>query len=431
MNFAPAGLASLPPLGGRGMMLFVLRQAVIQWHHQASLAPPLQAAPATALVPRLAGRLSNCLPACLSPSHGMEPRTSPPPSAIPKPPTLWDLNDVANDILSYLSAPDLCRLSCCSREHYKIASTKSLWTDLTIADFLESDIAAAGSACPESWDGLQRVWKHKYKLVKESVCAKIGAAKDIRQRIEYEERLEKKLALFERCLDLTQFRLLITLPPISLLASLILFGLKFDGASYSMWFCFLPLFVTLGYVALCILVSMWLCRQQHRAGSPLQSTWQLVSGPLNWTYENLIKSQSRVSIILFSLTYFLVSAQLVLLGLKLSSDVSALRTSRHFEWGVVFLPLWLLFALFCAIPIAWQVNGTFIVVVGLVWIPLLIVLVLLAIKLNDGPATDRNNFHLDLILIPFWIIEGIFLLGASVFLGIGYLRYEKLHFFFA
>ena len=116
---------------------------------------------------------------------------------------------------------------------------------------------------------------------------------------------------------------------------------------------------------------------------------------------------------LFALIVILSLIQAVLIILRLSPSIS------NFSWGIVFIPIWIYFFLFCLLPLpsTFEVDpSVFMLCTICFWIPLLIFFILLAIKLDC--YQNANNIKYVYILIPFWIIEGIILL-MSIFFIIG------------
>ena len=64
----------------------------------------------------------------------------------------------------------------------------------------------------------------------------------------------------------------------------------------------------------------------------------------------------------------------------------------------------------------------------LVWIPFLLILVFLTLKLNSGDHNTGENYanmRLALIFLPFWIVEGIVMLVALGMLIFSVVRHRQ------
>jgi hypothetical protein len=129
---------------------------------------------------------------------------------------------------------------------------------------------------------------------------------------------------------------------------------------------------------------------------------------------------------LLALTMLVISlllVQLTLLVLKLSLYLPA-SFRAHLSWGVVFLPIWIFFVLFCVIQCTrYHLDApTFLATLILLWNPFLILFILLTIKLefnNDGKGAIRLAY----VFIPFFALEAFFMLGSAMALIAAYLRY--------
>ena len=346
-------------------------------------------------------------------------------SAAYEAPDIFRHHDIySRNILEFLSAQDLCHLSQCSKFCHLATLQGHLWNQLTAVDFsanaenlLHNDHAYAHE---EVYGGYIPIERNKYKAIYTVVCNRIRRAQDTRQQVLDEEALERKMEVVERCIDFSQFRFFIVLPGLVALATLILFGLKYDGASFSVWYCLAPLFFFLLYILVGVIISWLFFRARQNLNSSLRNFWMNMRSPVNTLYENILEGNLGGKIFV-CIAYFLFACQLIFLGIKLSGDVRAMDNTK-FDWGIVFLPLWLLFAMYLCVPIIWRnVNGAYPVVLVLLWLPFLIFFICIAIKLNRN-ENDARTLSMDLILIPFWIIEGVFLLVGVVNLLVQYRR---------
>jgi hypothetical protein len=70
--------------------------------------------------------------------------------------------------------------------------------------------------------------------------------------------------------------------------------------------------------------------------------------------------------------------------------------------------------------------AAFIISLVLGWVPLFILCVCLVVKLNGiDHKNDDGNIRLALIFMPFWLIEGIIMMGSLVFLAVGINQYRR------
>lgn len=341
-------------------------------------------------------------------------------------PPLFHHQDVfSRNVLTFLSARDLCRFSVCSKFCHRISLQGHLWSHLQAVDFSPDAESLLGHDVSylqhEVFDGTRPVERNRYKCLYEVVCDRIKRAHDTRQQILSDEASERKLGMLEKCLDCSQYRFMIILPGIVIICTLFLFGIKFDGAAFSAWYCFVPLFFLMLYIAISSLLSGYLHGIQPNLQSSLRLLWRRMQSPIKNIYENALRGKLMARVFVATV-YLMAAVQLVFVGIKLTGDV-AIMDNTTFDWGIVFLPLWILFTMYLCGPCVWrQANGLYFLVLILIWLPFLIFFICLAIKLNNS-GKDDSKLALELILIPFWIIEGAFLLGALIYAMAQYYRY--------
>lgn len=104
---------------------------------------------------------------------------------------------------------------------------------------------------------------------------------------------------------------------------------------------------------------------------------------------------------------FLIDIQIILLVLKLSMI--------NISWIYVFIPIWIIFIIFFILPCSSKPIihdfGIWFVIFTVIWIPLVIFFICITIKLiGEDNNTNDSKIRILFILIPFWFIEGIFLL---------------------
>ena len=319
------------------------------------------------------------------------------------------------NVLSFLEATDLCQFGVCSVYCANVSVADHLWAALLDRDFTNVTTKSREDAVIMSK-------KEIYKAKMIDVSRTIDFSKNL-QRMHIEEiQMEQKLSVLQRCLDFTQFRAFLIVPFLSFFVSLILFALHFGGVDMvSIWACFGPLYFSLFYIFACILVSCYLRKQEGNIQSSIHSYWDTLHSPLYMVYNYLRHVKGAIAVC-FTI-YLLICAQFIFLGVKLSADVSE-QTRDNFRWELVFLPMWILLILSCIFPLMMEVNcGAFVVGIILVWIPATILFGCLAAKLDDKQSTSGSNLSLDIILTPFWVIEGVFIVGSAIFCAVGFRKY--------
>eukprot|EP01032_Pedospumella_encystans_P014369 gene14369-16506_t len=231
----------------------------------------------------------------------------------------------------------------------------------------------------------------------------------------------------ENFLDLTQVRVIIPLILASVILTITLFARKVDGSEIAYWVCFVPLLVALVYVAL----SFYLLKVLHRyEGSPkliLRGIWDNFRGPVMFVYQEILGAHLRlVYAVLGLLAVFII--QVLLVATKLSSTTPNELQEHYLPWPVVFIPIWLCLVLYCALPVFVRNidAGAFLSLMCLFVVPTLIFFVCLTVKLSGAQNNSpQRKIRLALMLIPFWILEGVILLGSLLFLLIGIHRYRR------
>jgi hypothetical protein len=245
--------------------------------------------------------------------------------------------------------------------------------------------------------------------------------------MEQEQKLERRVQIIERFLDLTSIRIYLPLPAASIFSTLLLIGLRVDGDSLPVWVCLSPLLFFLVYTFFVSLIAYITYGYRHHSSSLIRSLWTNLRGPIQTFYTQVIqesKAAARVALLACLLFLF----QIVMFGLKTSRSLGQ-PFHEKLDWGIVFLPLWLLFCLYLTIPLLECARGNlgpFFVTFGLLWIPLFILFVILTVKLNGiDDGTHDRKIKISLILIPFWILEGIIMTASLGGLVNGIHRYRQ------
>jgi hypothetical protein len=219
----------------------------------------------------------------------------------------------------------------------------------------------------------------------------------------------------QRCLDMTQLRLLIPLPLTAAFLSILLLALYFDGYNVSIWGCAAPLLFFVLYLLVAIVVVRFIYKKRYSASAVFNNLWDDLRSPIKTMFDEVLDESSRLSVI--SIIVILVCAsQLVLIAVKLSPpEVISKQVTSHFHWGEVFAPMWLLFLLYCISPLIGciQEPGIFLIGLGILWVPFFILFVCLTVKLNGQEHHSKlGKMRMALIFMPFWIIEGFVLLST-------------------
>lgn len=233
----------------------------------------------------------------------------------------------------------------------------------------------------------------------------------------------------EDILDLTQVRLILPLIIGCIFLTIILLCQRIDGLDISYWMCFIPLLVALLYTVLSFRVLQVVRKHQFSASHILRGLWTNFRSPLVFIYQELLGSQMSAVYGTIALLVLCI-LQVMLVATKLSPSTPQDIRDHFLPWGVVFIPIWLCFALYCALPVAFRSidPGAFVASIVLFYVPLFVFFVCLTVKLvGEQHHTGHRRIRLALMLIPFWILEALILLGSLMFLISGIDRYRGIH----
>lgn len=282
-----------------------------------------------------------------------------------------------------------------------------------------------------------------------------------KQRASYDDayrisvQTEKNSIYGEILLDIIMVRVLIILPFLTSFLSLLLIGLHFDGYPINLWLCALPVLFLFAYIVLCIGLTKYVKAKQFSAKSWFYGLWNSLNSPFKLLFiEGGVVNARRMyprcncggrvapftpGVTGVIVTFVLLLVQIVLITLKLSSIDSSSDLCGQLTgltWGVVFVPIWCLFALYCFLPLFRVVHEPPLFLSGLIllWMPFFISMVCLTVKLTaayascssssstSGTASSDSDIRLAYIFMPFWVIEGIVIVFAALFLFVGHKR---------
>ena len=324
-------------------------------------------------------------------------------------------NDLFGLILSYLTAKDLSNLSVVCKHLLSDTSLPQLWKVLIDKDFIEADVQNGEYS------------KSTYVSLLTSLSERVIRARSEKSQIEDDKYRQNRIFFLQIFLDVTQLRIMAILPPFSLFLTVLMLSLKFDGNDIAGWICFVPIIFLIFYVILSIGVASLIYRHQFLPDSMLRGLWSQMCGPIRMFYTDFM-SQSSSGTCVSILVLCLCIMQTCLLSAKLTGPSNG-ESNLSIPWGIVFLPIWCLFLLYCLYPVFGGIRevhdaGPFAASLIFAWVPLFIFFVCLTTKLNGNDArTADGEIRLALIFMPFWIYEGIIMVSVSVFLLHGVYRF--------
>ena len=335
-------------------------------------------------------------------------------------------------IFTFLSAKDLSSLGATSKYFMLMASNPILWDNLIRADFSSEGLVTVDrrrAAAFQPRTSTSDPFLVNFLLTKEdySRCHQELQTRRVTSTaddIAYSELIASnaKLTWWESFLDISLFRVLLTLPLVAIFASLLLLCLHFDGIGIPIWVCASPILFLFFYTFLCILLSIFI--YQNRFDDNNLDLWTHLNSPIKSYYLQIVNgSKPRTYFTILGIILSLL--QVLLISVKLSIHVTPHSILNNLEWGVVFLPVWCILTMFCMTPVVGLIRdkGLFGLLTLVVWIPLFIILVCLVVKLDgEDNHTKEANIRLALIFMPLWIIEGFVMLGTLTMVIGGYLK---------
>jgi hypothetical protein len=342
----------------------------------------------------------------------------------------FDCSPISIHILQFLTASELCAVSNTCRSMYMTTLSPALWKPLLIVDFvLEDHQITAINSTPhlqegESSSGVNASKKYYAQQVRE-VNRSIERTRTAKIRMDEEVTRDRRVKYLECCLDTSMVRVAAPLPAGSIIATLILVGLRTDGLDISIWICLAPLIFLVAYTLFTAAVTYEVYRRRNSiTGLIRRELWTNLRSPAQVFYEATESPKAAKCAVGICL---LLLIQLMALGVKVSTSDS-IPESLHegLSWGVVFLPIWLLFAIFLASPAfgIYSGPGPYLGLLLVVWIPLFILFTCLTVKLTGIEEGEREGrMRLALFMMPFWLMEGVVMLGSLVVVVVGVHRY--------
>lgn len=333
-------------------------------------------------------------------------------------------------ILIYLNMTELCAVSQASKFFHRASQVSFIWESLLEDDFRLPLLISATTASDTistrngatGTDNLSAKAKYAQRLRERNQCYQ--QAQEAATRTKVERKRSLRVRTIQKFLDATQFKIMIPLPIITLFVSIILTCLYFDGFDVPVWSCAAPLLFYFVYLLLSMAVACYVYQQQSNAASVLEGLWQDMRGPLKSVYTDALRETPKLAI--YGLIIVLICAiQVVLVTLKIYFEKEAPESSLYVSmgWAVTFTPIWLLFILYCIAPLIGCFHGTrsnFIPGLLFVWVPLLIFLICLTVKLTAEENHQPAQIRLALILLPFWCIEGLAMLSSLGYMLLGF-----------
>jgi hypothetical protein len=354
-------------------------------------------------------------------------------------------------IATYLDFSDVCNLTITCRYFSRICLSPAIWSYLYDRDFnccydyhsntnsskivggeydYISNIQMAGPCLSNMPNNMITMSKRSYLDNHAQRHARVLTAKQENIQFQTELLRAARRRNVEDALDYTQLRAVAPLCLMALFLSITLFCQKVDGLDVSYWVCCIPIFISLGYFAVCVLFVKYVHYRREDASSIFYQCWTDFSGPIVFFVRKVLHKSPTMIALTFACTVLSI-LQVALIAVKLSK-FTPLDVQHGLSWGWVFLPVWCLFSMFCALPasrVVRQEIGIFVSVLLLVWIPFFIFFVCLTVKLyaQEYHSGNHENLGLVFIFIPFWIIEGIAMLAALLFLAYGIYQWRRGH----
>jgi len=364
------------------------------------------------------------------------------------------------NILLYLNSKDLCILSTTSRYFQFVCQTPTLWTSLYHKDFIQ-DYSCDGNTNPTRSTNSnifnlqltsllsshassstlrttnryqpivtapsesERIPKSVYLQRLNEVNERINNFEKDRQRIDLEAAHASRVEYVENLLDIIHVRILPVFCCLSIFLSTLLVCQQIDGQMIiPLWSCFTPFVLFIFYFSLCIYNVRQVHGHQYDSHSILKGLWLNFDSILKPIIQDNQNQQPYFAIYFILLLLLLSTLQIAMIILKIST-YQPVNILNRVNWAIIMLPLWLFLGIFCVLPcfqrrIGFQMRSQgYLTCMFIFWVPVTIFFVCLSVKLQ----TNDHRLQIALILMPFWIIEGIALLCSLVFLIFGIIRY--------
>jgi hypothetical protein len=331
------------------------------------------------------------------------------------------------NLLVYLNARDLSHLSKTCKFFSLTTKSSFLWLHLYQYDFMsEGDpyVNMNKISSQNNNSTLSILMKNQYIQRYEDYKQRILRHQEDKKSLELDMiRLDRKRVI-EFVIDFIYVRLFGPLLISCVILSIILYCQKVDGEiQIPIWGCLIPLGFAFFYLLFAVGLMKYIHSKQYSAKSLLTGLWTYTRGPLILLFQELL-SESTKLLKFFVFLVCLLILQIGMVVVKLSWNVP--YSFRHdFNWGIVFIPLWLLFVLYVISPLTkFRLDpGLYLLLFVLFWIPLAIFFIGLTVKLDQKPS-----LRIVYLLIPFYVLEGSALLSTAAVLITGIYRFVSFYF---
>lgn len=264
------------------------------------------------------------------------------------------------------------------------------------------------------------VAKRRYQSRRHEYVQRLQSSAHDEQELEAEMRRMEQQRWLEQVLDWTQLRLQPIVWMGGWFLTIVLFTEKLDGLPIPYWACAIPLAFALLYCTACLYLAKYIHQRRFTSRSVFYGLFSNLTGPTTYVFAKVLH-HSWVGVLGLTALMVVLLAQIAMVVVKLSTSVSS-STRRSFAWVLVFLPLWIVFAVGCVSPLCFRTMdiGAYIAAIVFVWIPAFIVAVGITVKL-DG-VQDVRLAHL---FIPLFVYEGALVVGSLAFLLFGVFQYVR------
>jgi hypothetical protein len=340
------------------------------------------------------------------------------------------------NILIYLNAEDLASLSVTNKYFRRLSQSTLLWNVLYRRDFVledpmeQSETASQISLRPTlhslitTHTGASHAaafTKAMYARRYNEYHQRIARAKEEDQDAEMEAKRSREVSFLEGLLDFTQLRIFAAIFLGSIFLTIVLVCQRIDGLRIAYWMCFLPLLISLAYTFASYFLLRSIRGNKYSTTHFLRGLWNNVAGPFVTIVKEADNASGRL-VHVIGVVLALCLLQVLLVAAKLSPSTPHHIRHHYLHWSVVFLPVWLSAVLYCVSPLLVpRLNmEIFVGVTIMLFVPFMIFFACLTAKLTGQENhTNRGRIRLALVLIPFWVLEGLSLVGSLGFLITG------------
>jgi hypothetical protein len=332
--------------------------------------------------------------------------------------TFYDLSEATLiTIESFLSSTDICRLQKTCKLGADAAARAEVWNMLRGRDFLDAcRIGIEGPASTRS-----PIRDAAWSMFQGTGLREQATSATTSKQLYVQKYLENKRARQEACrvaaaeghgltlrmvLDVLQYCCGLGTPCLLICLWMVLVLLKLNASISIEWsHVWIPLWVMDGVVVCTGLLGICTRIMSNRATTT--SMWHRQSEGDNYAIagfarvllHDLGRRRQGAGFLWYLINLvlaFIIFPALILA--KLDGSITA-------SWGVVFVPVWLIFAFWCCFPCAHEmldqeaIGYLFIYSLVVLWAPLLCVLIMVVVRL-DGKFIEAG-----LIFVPFYIVD--------------------------